>query len=63
MLCMFTNGRLNKGDRVSETFSAPTQQETLWEETLDIKVPASERDVKKFILNLREISAEVDILE
>lgn len=63
MLCMFTDGRLNKGDRVSETFSAPTQQETLWEETLDIKVPASERDVKKFILNLREISAEVDILE
>lgn len=60
---MFNEDRLSKGDRVGETFSTPTQQvKILWQEALDIKVPAAKRDVKKLILNLRETSAEVDIL-
>lgn len=60
---MFNDDRLSKGDRVGEISSAPTQQiKTLWEEALDIKFPAAKSDVKKFILNLRETSTEVDIL-
>lgn len=60
---MFNDTMLSKGNRVGETFSAPTQQvKTSWEEVLDIKDPAAKRDVKKFILNLKETSAEVYIL-
>lgn len=52
---MFNEDRLSKGDRVRD--SAPTQQvKTAWEETLDIKEPAPERDAMKVIPNLRKAS-------
>lgn len=46
-----------------ETLRAPTQQVmTAWEEALDIKERAPEKDAMKVIPNLRKASTEVFIL-